>query len=171
MTKSSLATIALAFLAPVSMATAQTAFTQYASPDGAFTVLFPGTPAVSDLQTHTRSDGITYTERRYSVDDDGGYLVDVADYPSASVIPDVETGASAEANGCGGTYVIRNRDTYQGHTGALIQVNCPASGGQGGMVVVEQFVQIGNRIYMAAYGAATLNADRSSQFLGSLHIN
>lgn len=164
-------TAALMLVAATSLATAQTAFTQYTSPDHAFTVLFPGTPTVSDLETHTRSDGTTYTERRYAVEDDAGYLVDVADYPSSDAIPAVETGAAAEASGCGGTYTIRNRDNFQGHPGALIQVTCPAKAAQGGLMVVEQFVANGSRIYMVAYGGAAIDANRSSTFLNSLHIN
>lgn len=162
---------AFALAATTGIAAAQTAFTPYKSPDGAFTVLFPGTPTVSDLETHTRSDGTTYTERRYAVEDDAGYLVDVADYPSSDTIPAVETGAAAEASGCGGTYNIKNRDNYQGHPGALIQVTCPAKAGQGGLMVVEQFVANGSRIYMVAYGGAAIDANRSSTFLNSLHIN
>lgn len=171
MKTTAIAASVLALAVATSLATAQTAFTQYKSPDGAFTVMFPGTPEIDPPQTQSRPDGTSYTESRYSVQDDAGYLIDVADYPNTNEMPDAESGSSAEAKGCGGTYTIRNRDNFQGHTAALIQVNCPASDTQGALVILEQFIVNGNRVYMVAYGAATLNAERSSQFLNSFHIN
>lgn len=166
-------TAALALAAATSLATAQTAFTQYASPDGAFTVLFPGTPTIHPPQAMKTNSGISFTMARYTVAEGNtaAYVMMTIDYdPNSQVSIDWPTRA-AQANTCGGTASLRNTDTYQGHPAALIQVNCPASADLPPTVVLDQAVFNGHRLYELIYVAPTVDANRSSTFLSSLHIN
>jgi hypothetical protein len=170
--RSSFVTAALAFLAPIGMARAQTPFTQYTSPDGAFTVLFPGTPEVSAPDVLKLPDGTSMTGRSYHVQtDDADYQVATTDYPTDKETADLTVMPAVAAQSCAGTYAIGNRDTFQGHPAARFQVNCPAQADLPATVLVVQAVVIGKRLYRVMYGATKVDPDRSSTFLNSLHIN
>lgn len=170
---SAFAAAALALLATTSIAAAQAPFTSYTPPDGKFTVMFPGSPTVGAPHVEKTTSGISYNEQLYAVSEgnSAAYLLMTIDYdPSANLVHDWNT-LAAGANTCGGTVSVRNTDTYQGHPAALIQVNCPATTDLPPTVALDRAVFNGNRLYQILYIAPTVDPDRSSTFLNSLHIN
>jgi hypothetical protein len=103
--------------------------------------------------------------------DDANYGLVTFDYATDMQTADLSAGASAQAASCGGTYTVRNHDSNRGQPGVLVEVSCPADARGGALVVLEQVVVHGKRVYQMSYGAPTINPDRSSTFLNSLHIN
>lgn len=171
MERCSFVTAALAFLAPIGMASAQTPFTQYAAPDGTFTILFPGTPSVSTPEAEYARDSTPFMNRNYVVSADAIYVVTTSDYAADMAHADLTRILSGIAQGCGGTYTIRNHDSYQRYSSVLALIECPPAPGRDRELLLDRVVASGNRIYQIAYSASPLDEHRSSAFLNSLHIN